>query len=573
MNRLFFGLEPFGYYYLQILLHVLAISLIYLIARRSGVRAFAAIVASTVFAIGGQHQLTIAWISSSGNVISLVASLAGIALFVSYLRLQRQAILLAGTTLFLLVGILSHESAVTAPLFLIALWLLWPDRQPLQKSELVTFCLWLGFMVAFIFLQIARPNANTSIDGSIINNLTKALDASSVVTFLESTLIRAFALGNPIEANAGNGTQLIQVVLGLVLLLVSLIVALRFLKKAPFLIRIGALWLVLQLGFIYLALWIRRPELLDSRHLYSAWAGFSLVIGGIIQALLLRLKAPQAQARSKNKSTFAITLSLLILTGLIYYQYIHVRKEQAMILKLAENVRAVEQQMKHLLPEPSASTKIYATRFMLSAPYLFPAAGVWYNLPQIGGGTLSEFSKLKWVNDNYYLFDEKDGILSNLLPGLQDFRKSQLLWADFPNEVIWSHEGNQSILDSTAYRHNHIVGLGEQKRLAIEVQPNSLGWISLQYDVMPVENTLFTVDYLGHTGQIFRVRVRSKTESEKILLEQIIDSNQADTWETSIIDIEPFWDEHVTLSLEINGGNETNAMYPFYLSNPRLVAP
>ncbi|MCI0397982.1 MAG: hypothetical protein L0322_24055, partial [Chloroflexi bacterium] len=77
-NRLLFGLQPAAYYALQIGWHLLAVALVYRLARRLGLGRPGALAGAALFAINAQHALTVSWISSIAIIMAAVFSLVAV---------------------------------------------------------------------------------------------------------------------------------------------------------------------------------------------------------------------------------------------------------------------------------------------------------------------------------------------------------------------------------------------------------------------------------------------------------------------------------------------------------------
>ena len=113
-NRLVFGLNPFGYYYLQICLHLVAVALVYRVARQTGLGATAALAGAALFAIRDHHADVVAWISSIAIVLAAVFTLLALSSYLSYRRRPARHTLLL-TALFFLLALLSHEEGFLLP--------------------------------------------------------------------------------------------------------------------------------------------------------------------------------------------------------------------------------------------------------------------------------------------------------------------------------------------------------------------------------------------------------------------------------------------------------------------------
>ena len=171
--------------------HLLAICLIYHLSRQLGTERIAAFAASAIFAISAQHQLTIAWISSIGNVISTTCSLGAFAAYLAYLKKpeDRKSLLLITLLLFLF-AILAHEEGFVLPIFLLIVRILWTPKKPIRREESVAAIFAVIISIIYLSIQITRSNANVGIGDDFISSITGALSPSVIGRYLADAGLR-----------------------------------------------------------------------------------------------------------------------------------------------------------------------------------------------------------------------------------------------------------------------------------------------------------------------------------------------------------------------------------------------
>ncbi|HEX6384216.1 MAG TPA: glycosyltransferase family 39 protein, partial [Anaerolineae bacterium] len=158
-NRLVFGLNPFGYYYLQICLHLVAVALVYRVARQLGIGTVAALAGAALFAIRSHHADVVTWISSVAIILTAIFALLALSSYLSYVRRPARWPLLLLTTVFFLLGLLSHEEGFLLPPLLLFWSLGIGDWRLKERQEMGSFLLMFLVMVAYLPIQFMRDNA------------------------------------------------------------------------------------------------------------------------------------------------------------------------------------------------------------------------------------------------------------------------------------------------------------------------------------------------------------------------------------------------------------------------------
>lgn len=567
-NRLLFDLNPTGYYYLQLAWHLLAIAMIFKISRRLGVGAFAAFGAAVLFSISGQHPLVVGWISSIGNIMSVVFSLAAVISYIAYIRRPDRTLALLLTLLFYFCALLAHEEGFILPIFLIVLRLLWPYRPLPRRPEILAGLIALASMILYTAIQIIRPNANLTLDGAFPNLILGALSPAKIGHFLVEVSIR----WSPFSESSGSmqAISAASEIPAFAILAAGLLLGLFIygILKGSLAIRLGLIWTALHLGFVYIVLWGQRPELFDSRHIYSAWAGLSLAFGGTLYLLYEKQDIDGRDWRLDQAIPLILIGSLIFIFFWLQAGLVH--RVQEALLAHTELVNKSKNQLLATLPEITDSTRLFANRFILTAPYFTPTAAVWYEEPELTGGTLETLKEYDEVSPNFFLFDYADGTLYNLLPELQQHRRTMLLWRKFPDSIYWLYENSQvDSLSKGQIEFDTIVGPPHDRRLAIQVPSKAQAWSSIVYETWVPPTGRLATAMLPEAGQTYRITASGQDGTQQIIYESTGESNFGPEWVDIEVPFHGFAGQTVELSFDFRSSRENQN--PGYWSNPRIV--
>jgi hypothetical protein len=566
-NRLVFLLNPFGYYYLQLIFHLLATALVFNLARKLQLTNFFAFLATLIFAAGGMHQLTVGWISSIGNIISAVLALAAIVSYLTYLQHPQKKHLLLLVTLFIISGFFSHELSIIVPIFIVALRFIWPQIKRLEILEAITFLSWLIFVVIYILAQITRPNANISASGLDKDLILSAFSPANQLGFILASIAHwfNFELSMLTEFQVLDLTVL-ELSLGILLFLILLLL-LGMSRKANIALMFGALWMVFQLSFVYFSLWIQRPDILDNRHLFTAWMGLSFAVVGLFQYIATR---NITRSLPFYRRSVLLSGSLIMITLFIFFQSRQISSDQAAIYNHALHLSGREKQLKEILPAVTNRTKLYANRFDLTAPYFAPTAAVWYSDPGLEGGSLAVLKESARITNETYLFDVDSSGLYNLMPELQEHSRSYLIWNKKPDALLWLYEESSGPLAKTSFVNERVVGQADNRRLAFGLKTIESGLVSARYDTIVPEGSSIAVAISGQPGQKFRLRINHAEYGEQVLLEHRIGQEESNTWLDQQISLDNYWGEDVSIFFDIENNDRGDIQFGHW-SNPRFV--
>jgi hypothetical protein len=598
-NRLTFSLNPFGYYWLQALWHALTIALVYRLARSLRLPGLAALAGAMLFALNLHHHDVVAWISSIAIIQGAAISVLAVICYLAYLdRPAHKRYLLATAALTFLVLTIHEEGLLLLP-FLVTVRLT-DRRRPVSRPEWVALGLLTLANAIYVIIQFTRPNLTIDVGESGLAHYLPFLNPAEISRFFIAvagrwTLLDSFSWGRSLLALlAVNTPAAILFSAGLLLLIGYWFVR----GSRP--VRLGLIWLALHLGFIYLALWSQRPDLFAGRHLYSAWIGVCVAVAGSIAGLGRRTADGKQPFLNRRPGTGdrgrpiadrslqntvqrwwsgiqakAWHLFFLVLAVFLGVQAGQVGRVHETWLARAAEMRRAEAQMKALLPELAAEQAVFAHRFVMNPGFLPFTLAVWYDRPQVTGGSLNKLrtnAQFREVTDDYYILDYADGRLYNLLPELQEASPAILLWHDRPEAVYVAPDGTATPLSEEQVREDVVAGPAGMPRLTTQVQPTTEGWAALGYRTVVPPGAELAVQVWGPPGANVRVRVTNPAGVTKILHAETLLATAESSWHTIQLPLTAYPGQTVTIWLEA-GTADTTLSPAVYWANPRLILP
>lgn len=576
-NRLTFGYEPFGYYWLGLLLHALVVALVYRVARQMGLRPSFALAAAALFAVHKHYVDVVAWISAIAIVMAGFFTLATFSAYLQYLQTRRLRWLLFTFAAFFLT-LLSHEEAILLPPLLL-LWRMMGQRQPQRtpkmrgkkqisptphfqrptRPEWLTFALMFLLIALFIGVQFARPNLTISLADAPAGGWWAHLSINQLTRFTAETAAKFLPIPNvqPFLVHFSYPVSFLTIVL----------LGCWFWRGGR-VARLGIAWALLHLGFIYWALWTQKPELYAGRHIYNAWIGLAL---GAADTLGRRKKE---EGRRERGERWLAPLSALLIGAVVVSGIIGTRQIQADWLAKAQEDARARQQLLALLPHIDDDTHLFAYRFPITPNFLRSVTQAWYGRER---PLRQPFGPLRFLQEHgqatnqFYVFDwDANGRLHNLTPEFQQHEQATLLWEQEPVATVVRENGDK-IRDDVQKQTLTPLGPGANRRLGIQVVPlEENTWVSLAYAItVPQDGALATaVIALPENGDDngrarFRVRVIDG-DGEAVVWETAVDAS-ATAWQEAHIPLAAYANRVVILHLETSGST------PGAWANPRLV--
>ncbi|MFQ5420192.1 MAG: hypothetical protein ACE5EY_07500, partial [Anaerolineae bacterium] len=318
-------------------------------------------------------------------------------------------------------------------------------------------------------------------------------------------------------------------------------------------VRLGLVWLGLHIGFIYLALWVQKPQFFAGRHIYQGMLGGALAVAAGLDQLA-------ARTRRRDQKRFWQISAGLATAVLLYFAFTIQNMQNTWNTTLVAEDKSVAAQMRQIMPAVTANTHVFASRFSTAAAYLPAQVMVWYNQPLTDpGGNLTNLRAYGRATNNFYVFDydAEDGRLLNLMPDLQQHDQTIFLWSQTPAVERIDAPENAETPDPPTMK---VTASRDAARLTFSTDAPGAGWLSWAYtQTLPSQSQLaFTV---RGDNTSFRVRLTDENGDTHTLYELAQAGND---WRDALIPLTQFWGQTVTIRLETAGDSGTWA-------NPRLV--
>ncbi len=578
-----FHFVPQGFYWMALLFHALAIALVYRVARQFKLGTFTAVLAAAIFAIHGHWVDVVTWISSIAIVLAAVFSLLTVSAWLSYLK-RPSARQLLFTLLFCLLTFLSHEESVLLPPFLFLLLIVeraeirdWRLKSIavsnlhslISKKELIFFAVQALLTVVYLYVQFTRPNNTVDIASRQTTEWLTYLTWPEFAEFVTVTMFR-FTFIMPLVNLSGWAASLFAAG---VLVLVWL-----WFWWGNRVVRLGLLWLLLHLTFIYWALWSQLPNLYAGRHIYQGMIGLVLAISASFEMILRARFLPQRARRSRRaeeKTLFSLRsprlIQIILLVGVTAVALHHINQtrnnQQAWLENVSEEAR-VRQQLLQLFPNISPNNHFFSVRFPIAPQFTRSVVQLWYDTPlERPGGSLDHLFAWGRADSDFVVLDYADGEVYNLMPELQEHDETLFLWA-LQSRRVWLEPDGQETAVPDPDTTLPIVEAQNGSRLAIKMTPQNGRWLS--HSVMatiPPNGELHTA-VLPRPGLRYRLRLRTLEGEETTLLDT--SEGKLELWQPIAISLDAYAGTAVTLRFEIWGEGAAEDVSGYW-ANPRLV--
>ena len=571
-GELLFGKQPELFYAVQIGVHMLVTSLVYRIARQFALHPYVAVASAALFAIHGHHVDVVTWISAIAIVLAALFSLAAVSCFLDYLKRPLPKTLLL-TTIACILALLSHEESIILPPFLLLMltvtrWHSRPKKKSITilwnqfyKAEIGVFLFLFALIVAYVIMQLLRPNATIDLSSTQSGQWLSLLSPDIFQSFWQSTIYQFTFWG---QSQTLMGFRAAVFVLGSLGLLGMAV------WYGNHIVRLGLLWAGLHLAFIYVVLWTQKPEFYAGRHIYNALPGIVLVIGAGLQQIGGAISNQQSAISQKSflRPTPYSLLPILIIPLLIYQVAVS-RSIQAAWLTDVTEEQSIQAPMQEIMPTVTSQTHVFANRLPITPKFLRSMVYVWYGvMPPEPGGILDKLLADGEATDDFYVFDYENGRLFNLMPELQQHEKTILLLAQpITHEV---RQADAVVPVSTEMGIVTVAGPEESRHLSLQMNPpsdNSV-WATQSYFQNLPANSKLAFGTLSYSDLQYRVVLDDRDGMQHILWESSQSANNV--WEDVEIDLTAWGETAVILYLEVKSTGDGDPPTGYW-SNPRMV--
>ena len=566
-----FHFLPDGYYWVALLFHALAISLVYRVARQLRLSPFTAVLAAALFAIHGHWVDVVSWISSIAIVLAAVFSLLTVSSWLSYLKRPsiRQLLL---TLLFCVLTFFSHEESILLPPFLLLILIYerleigeQKKKRPirstlhslLSKKELRFFILLILLALVYIGIQFTRPNLTIDITERQSTEWLTYFSWTEVVEFVLVTIFRFTLIVRSVEL-AGWAASLF---VGGILVLTAV-----WFWQGNRTVKLGLSWLLLHLMFIYWALWTQLPELYAGRHIYQGMIGLVLAIGASVEGLLSQSSQSIQRRKRSSASTLKIAQIFIVVVAIAVTLH-HINQttiaQENWLLEVAEEAVAREK-LAELFPTISPESHFFAYRFPIAPQFTRSVVQLWYDTPlEPPGGSLDHLRQEEVATRDFVVLDYHDGQMTNLMPELQQHDETIFLWAR-PSHQEWIAEDGTETAVPNPDNTLPVVKAPNGTHLSLQMTPENGRWLSHTVVMtVPTDSELHTA-VLNQSNLRYRLRLITAGGEEVILFDEV--GNGTNRWQPIIAPLMAYGETAVMLRFEVWGDG-----VPVYWANPRLV--
>lgn len=304
-----------GWHIFSVLVHLIAVYLVYRVSEKVTKDTRLAAVASVLFAVHPLRSESVAWISGVTDPLLAVFLLSSFYFYVRWREENRAKILAASLTLFLL-GIFGKEPAIALPIFIFAYELFARNQAERLRDRARSAFVYSSWFFALSTLYFA---ARYYALGFVVNNPDfKSYPLRQVVMTIPLAIWKYIALLFwPVELSLFHRTAMVKTVVDwrfiLPLLgLIALMILLRPLWKSV-VARFGLLWFAINILPVLNLSAFGEDFLIQERYIYLPSIGFSLLIAMGLARLPVDKLLPRVN-RSRAQTAVA-TLLILLLAG------------------------------------------------------------------------------------------------------------------------------------------------------------------------------------------------------------------------------------------------------------------
>ncbi len=317
LNYALFGTHAWGWHLMNVLIHMLATWLVFVVCREFTGRKQLALITASLFAVHPVHTESVAWISGITDPIMSVFLLLS---FYFYLQFRKTGSIpkLAAMLGTYLLALWSKETALALPLIIIYLELFYFNESESFNQRLVKSAKLIGAFLApiLIFFLMRRVALGTFF---LLEELRYPLSVA-LLTMPLATLKYLALCVVPYGYSYQHYTDFITTVTNLAFLvpLVALaLLACLIVLKGSRVGKFASLWFIVFLLPSLAAIRNFDPEyLVQERYLYLPSMGFCLVLGLAIEWL-----AAQRFFANYKATPVAITAALVLLFGAAQIRY------------------------------------------------------------------------------------------------------------------------------------------------------------------------------------------------------------------------------------------------------------
>ena len=279
LNFQLFGLNPFGWHLLNILLHVGICALGFLLLRRWGMSQILAFAITLLFAVHPVHTETVAWISGSPDLLFGLFLLASLWFASNYAEKRSRLDVILAMVFYAFALGAKEVAFLCFPLY----WFVFDrakkgENKSIEKGNALAFAAPFAILAIFYFLfrwlilgEISHAVADSP------NFLSAILTAPTAFIFYLKQMLFPLSLGVNYSLRPVAGFELLNFVLPLIVSIAALALFLLLVKRT-FVQKIGFLLFILSLIPALNITAFPSEQIVHDRYLYLPLLGFLMLI-------------------------------------------------------------------------------------------------------------------------------------------------------------------------------------------------------------------------------------------------------------------------------------------------------
>jgi tetratricopeptide (TPR) repeat protein len=294
------GLNPWIYHLSNLLFHILTVIALFFFLKKIGIKEEISFLLSIFFSIHPLLTNAVAWIPARGDLLFGLFSLLSFITFLEYFENRKTVFLILHSFVFLM-AVFSKETTVLLPV-LILFYLYFIKRNKFNLKEIVPFLMIWGF--SFLSFYILRQSVVRVKLGSNIFGIIPFIKNLPTIPITFGKFFIPYNLSTlPLFDTA-------SLVLGILLLIVFIVLAIKYFRVQNRILLWGAVWF---LAFTVPPMLLRVP-IADYGIEYFDYRAYFPVIGILI---IIGFLANELPGRYSFSSILKVTIPILLIYGTI----------------------------------------------------------------------------------------------------------------------------------------------------------------------------------------------------------------------------------------------------------------
>lgn len=307
LNFRLFGLDPYGWHVLNIILHIGVCLLAFLLLRKWGASGLIAFSVTLIYAVHPVHSESVAWISGSPDLLFALFFLGSLWFAGKARDKRRRKLNLALAIVFYCFALGAKEVAFLCfPVYYLVFWRDGesPDKQGPNKLNLTA--LFAAAAIAWFFVRWAILGTLSQPAEDAAGAFSAVLSAPAVFVFYLKQIVFPYWLGINYSLRPVEQAGLLNFIIPLAISVAALI-AIWFLAKRSFIQKIGASLFILPLLLSFNIGAFPREQIVHDRYLYLPLLGFLMLVVPFLKELAERISAEKAE---QILAGFAVIISI-----------------------------------------------------------------------------------------------------------------------------------------------------------------------------------------------------------------------------------------------------------------------